>query len=114
MDHLARDRVLMAGRHDGSLTVEAIDRGDVRPTFRLRTERPITFLVTDDPVRYIPARVALVQTAGLRGLLKPPVVVSSWSRAGTSARWFLRGEMTATTRFTCCENGATPPADKAE
>ena len=76
MDHLALISV-DGGTARRFAEVEAIDRGVSGPRFT-PDGKSITFLVTDDQSVY-PARVALAD-GRLERLLKPPVVVSNWSR----------------------------------
>lgn len=78
MDHLAVIEV-ESSRLRRFDTVESIDRGISSPRFTA-DGKAITFLVTDDRSVY-PARVTVLD-GRLESLLKPPIVVSSWSRAG--------------------------------
>ena len=79
MDHLA-----MIGLSGGAPrrfpTVEALDRGVSGPRFTT-DGKAINFLVTDDRSVY-PVRLTLADGLVER-LLKPPVVISNWSRAGS-------------------------------
>ncbi|MFM8392699.1 MAG: S9 family peptidase, partial [Acidobacteriota bacterium] len=79
MDHLA-----MIGLDGGAPrrfpAVEALDRGVSGPRFD-PDGSAISFLVTDDRSVY-PARVTLAD-GRVEKLMKPPVVISNWSRAGS-------------------------------
>ena len=78
MDHLAVVGV-DGGKPRRFEAVEAMDRGVSGPRFTADGSA-IAFLVTDDQSVY-PAQVT-VADGRLEKLLKPPVVVSNWNRAG--------------------------------
>ena len=79
MDHLAMVSV-DGGAPRRFPAVEALDRGVSGPRFTA-DGKALSFLVTDDRSVY-PAQVTLPD-GRVEKLLKPPVVVSSWSRAGS-------------------------------
>lgn len=88
MDHLAVIGIA-GGAPKRFPAVEALDRGVSGPRFT-SDGKAITFLVTDDMSVY-PAQVSLAE-GRLEKLLKPPVVVAGWSRAGKCSVFIAGGD----------------------